>query len=689
MAKINVLTPDIYNKISAGEVVENPVGAVKELVENSVDAGANRIVVEVENGGFGLISVSDNGCGIDEDQIETAFLKHATSKIAAIDDLYDVETLGFRGEALSSISAVSRVTLTTKTESAPCAVSVEIDNGKIVDKQYVAQSTGTKILVRDLFFNTPARKKFFKTPQKEGVEITKFMARFILTNPDLEIKYVCDGTTVYDSAGRGLECAMFAVYGKDCVANCVKVDEHREEIAVKGYVGTPDYSKANRTYQVFSVNGRCVYDQRLQAVIGQAYKPYLMTRKYPFFVLDVTLPADEVDANVHPKKTEVRFAKPDAVYNLCYRAVDNALQAYIRQKTSELIAASNGADGRKTYFDDYVPQETQQMSFGDMVEFIRAESAAGENVEVTATNNGFGKFDFGGDTSAKKPDVFEESSFVNAEYMNRDEGEDVRAIERETAKYDKDSAFDKFAEELGKELTVENARRLYWGEGKAEGDRMTLSAPSVAQRDTAERAVVDPEQAEMDSLYERARILGVAFKTYLIVELDEKVIFIDQHAAHERILFEKFKKGAFNEAKQPLLFPYVFTVKPDEAQFIEDNLGEIAAAGVEVEPFGANCFRITAVSALLNGTQMNKFVEYLLSEMEEFKVDDKTLRVERLAQMACKSAVKAGQVLNEYEIKYILKTIVDGNLMQCPHGRPVTVMYTKTQMDKWFKRIVT
>lgn len=690
MAKINILTPDIYNKISAGEVVESPVGAVKELVENSVDAGANRIVVEVENGGFGLISVSDNGCGIDEDQIEAAFLKHATSKIAVIDDLYDVETLGFRGEALSSISAVSHVKLTTKTENAPYAVCVEIENGKTATKDYTAAVTGTKIEVRDLFFNTPARRKFFKTPQKEGVEITKYMAKFILTNPHVEVRYVCDGTTVYDCAGRGLECAMFAVYGHDCVANCVKVDERRDNVEVHGYIGTPDYAKANRTYQVFSVNGRNVYDQRLSAVIGQAYKPYLMTRKYPFFVLNVVVPADEVDVNVHPKKSEVRFAKPDTVYNLCYRAVDNALQRFIREKTSELIAATSGVGVQA---DDFA-------GFDGATTFAGEQNNAQNQTTTDAATakyfaqNGISMPDEqqNGNSASGAKDIFRQGSFTDAEYMNRDEGNDVREIERQTEEFDKARDFDKFADELGKELTVENARKMLWGNGERNSDGITIACPQPQQTDGTSAPVreeVDPNEVQMQLLYDRARILGVAFKTYLIIELDEKVIFVDQHAAHERILFEKFKQGAFNDNKQPLLFPYVFTVKADEAQFIEDNIDNIYKAGVEVERFGANTFRITAVSSLLANTQMNKFVEFLLSEMEEFRVDDNTLRIERLAQMACKAAVKAGQTLNEYEIKYILNTIVEGNLMQCPHGRPITVMYTRTQIDKWFKRIVT
>ncbi len=698
MSKINILSPDIYNKISAGEVVENPVGAVKELVENSVDAGANRIVIEVENGGFGLISVSDNGCGIAENEIETAFLKHATSKIAKIDDLYDVETLGFRGEALSSISAVSHVRLTTKTEDAPYAVCVDIENGKIVSKEYVAAATGTKIQVRDLFYNTPARKKFFKTPQREGVEITKFAARFILTNPHVEIKYVCDGDVVYDNAGRGEECALFSVYGPECLDNCLRVDCQQGIYRLKGFIGTPDYAKANRTYQVFAVNGRCVSDNRMSMCLGQVYKPYLMTRKYPFFVLNVSLPADEVDVNVHPKKSEVRFAS-EAVYGFCYNAVERVLQKYVRDKTAELVSRSN-ADMQSGVVDGNV-----EYSWGaTLPDLANAPSATGNldnasevaDTSVKPTN----KLGVVSPTEYVDPKLFEQQSFVNAEYMNRDEMADVKAIETVTEQIDRAQSFDKFAEELGREVSVAQARKRIGLSGDSAVEfKLSSSVPTA---ESAEETTVTPDRTlsrvrsvyenpddKSNKLYERARILGVAFKTYLIIELDEKVIFIDQHAAHERILFEKFKEGVFNKVQQPLLFPYVFKVTDEEAQFIDDNIDNIYKAGIEIERFGENTFRISAVSALLAETQMNKFVEFMLSEMEDFKVDDNTLRVEKLAQMACKAAVKAGMTLNEYEIKYILKGIVEGQLLQCPHGRPIIVSYTKSQMDKWFKRIVT
>ena len=702
MSKINVLTPDIYNKISAGEVVESPVGAVKELVENSIDAGANRIVIEVEEGGFALISVSDNGCGIEEDDIEHAFLKHATSKISKIDDLYDVETLGFRGEALSSISAVSHVSLTTKTAEATCAVHVDIDNGKVSGKDYVAAATGTKIEVRDLFYNTPARKKFFKTPQKEGLEITKFVAKFILTNPDVEIKYLLDGEVVYEAGGRGPGSALFAVYGADCASRVMRIDYESGDMGLHGFIGHPDFSKPNRTYQVFSVNGRCVTDSKISNCIGQAYKAYLMTRQYPFYVLNVTLPADRVDVNVHPKKSEVRFADGDRVGGMIYRVVQNNLQAYVREQTSLLI---HGIDDT-TVGTDVASTDTTSVSDGNN----NAVSTYGKNIGLTATTvptdteNGQSTHDnvtdnptFGSQTYARTSyasQSAQQQSFLNADYLNRDEKSDIEEIERATEEVDRAQAFERFAEEMGSKISVAQARReMGLDDTKDANGTLSVSAPDLATETNPPMPTVhcvyeDPDD-KSKALFDRARILGVAFKTYLIIELDEKIIFVDQHAAHERILFEKFKEGRFNEVSQPLLFPYVFKVKSDEAQFISDNLDDIKTAGVEIEPFGSNTFRIVAVSALLANTEMNKFVDFVLSQMEEFKVDDRQLRVERLAQMACKAAVKAGQTLNEYEIKYILKTIVEGNLMQCPHGRPVTVVYTKTQMDKWFKRIVS
>lgn len=636
MDRINVLRPEVYNLISAGEVVEKPYGAVKELVENSIDAGARRIVIEIANGGFDLISVTDNGCGIPEDDVELAFVKHATSKLHYADELFAVQTLGFRGEALASIAAVSRINLTTRTHSEEAGVCISVENGIVRDKQYVSANVGTKIEVRDLFYNTPARKKFFKSPGHETAEITKFVAKLILTNPNLEISYTVDGKKVYAATGNGLEEAIFAVYGKDCISNCLKISYCRESMRIEGYVGNPNYTKANRNYQTLSVNGRCVTDIGVSSAIKNAFSRFVMSNKFPFYVLNLDIPCDQVDVNVHPKKTEVRFSEPNKIYSAFYHCIHDALVEFTIQSSERTFAPVEE-------YETSTPQYTQQ-------DFLAKFNKAAEENDI--------------------------------ELMNKDQTEDVLAIEQSTLEADRKQSLEELAEQIEREVSVERARRSL---GLDDPDYVRQSTISIQSYEPAPQVI--PQLSEEDMLFERARILGVAFKTYLIVELDDKVIFVDQHAAHERILFNKFMERK-SQNMQSLLIPYVFAVKEDEALFIEDNLQNILSAGIEIEPFGHNTYRITAVSTLLADTKMDDFVQFLLSSIDEFKVDDRALIVEVIAKKACKAAVKAGYTLNEYEIKYILKEIYDNKILQCPHGRPITTVFTKTQLEKMFKRIV-
>lgn len=630
--KIRILPPEVYNKIAAGEVVEKPYCALKELVENSIDAGARRINIEICKGGLELISVVDNGCGINEADLDSAFTKHATSKLQSADDLYFVQTLGFRGEALSSIAAVAKVKLTTRQVSSPTGVCVTLENGRIVSKEYVAANVGTKIEVSDLFYNVPARKKFLKSESRESVDITKYVAKLILTNGNLEISYVADGKTVYQTNGNGLSEAIFAVYGSDCLENCLPVNYEADLLRISGYVGTPDYSKANSTYQTLSVNGRCVSDKGIQGAIMQAYRPYLMTKKFPFFVLDLTIPYDLVDVNVHPRKSEVRFQNSSMVCGKFFRAVDKALREYTRQKVDSMLIASNSEEECDTGYDG---------------------------------------------------DLFDKSHLLkNITEMTAEQVEDVLQIEEQTQLQNRQS-LEEFAEELERTLTVQSARKAM---GLDDDDDGVEQAFTLTYAEPPE----EPKQVEIDiadEILARTRILGSAFKTYLILELDDKVILVDQHAAHERILFDKLMSET-NRHMQDVMFPYTFSVKDDEAEFIEQNIDNILKAGIEVEPFGLNTFRIKSVSTLLAGTEMNEFVQYLLSSIEDMRLDDRTLIVEKVAKKACKAAIKAGTALSEFEIKYILRGIYENKILQCPHGRPLTVVFTKTQLEKMFKRIV-
>ena len=646
MAKIKVLTSELYNLISAGEVIENPVGAIKELVENSIDAGATRISIEVNGGGFELIAVGDNGGGMTEDDVNVAFLKHATSKLASKDDLYAVQTLGFRGEALPSIAAVARVKLTTKHNSSDAAVSVDVENGAIVNKSYVSANVGTRVEVRDLFYNTPARRKFLKSPEREIIQANKFVAKLILTNPNLEISYFVDGKKVYQTNGGGLAEAIFAVYDAECLKNCLPISYAKNNCRVSGYIGSPDYVKANTTYQTLSVNGRLITDKNITGAVTQAFRPYFMTRKYPFFVLDLEIPFDCIDVNVHPKKFEVRFANLHEVTSACYRAVSDALRQYSDERVDKMLATERNY--KTSDNDDYAKKQ------------IRREQAM-----------------------AKMEELFEAHRF---EIMNPDQTADVREIEDATRKADLDREFEEFAIQMEKELTVANARAKM---GLAPLDQVKSPQRKTLNRDEVQpilNSVIEKDDVG-DDLYSRTRILGAAFKTYLILEIEDKIILIDQHAAHERILFDKFMSSKTKDM-QPLIFPYVFKVKDDEEEFIQDNKDNIAAAGIEIEDFGRNTYRIIAVSPILADAKMDEFVQYLLSGVDEYKLDDSALVVEKIARKACKAAVKGGYCLNEYEIKYILKEVYENKVAQCPHGRPVSVVFTKRQIEKMFKRIV-
>lgn len=638
MAKIKLLTPDVYNKIAAGEVVEKPYGAVKELVENSIDAGATRIVIEVKNGGFDLISVTDNGCGISEEDVELAFVKHATSKLSSALQLAAIETLGFRGEALSSIAAVSRVTITTRTRISDVAVKAEIEEGEILSKEHVAANVGTKIEVRDLFYNTPARRKFFHSSASESAEITKFVAKLILTNPMLEIIFFNDGKIVYENKGNGLNEAIYNIYGADCLKNLIEVNYVREDLRITGYISNPEYTKANKNYQTLSVNNRYVTDTSVVGAILQAYKPYLMTKRFPVYVLDLFIPCDLVDVNVHPKKSEVRFAEARKVCGAFHYCVTEALKKFSDKKALEDFSGIYQPQTEERPVKKYTPEEFY----------------------------------------AKYQQLTDEGKI---EPMNRDQAVTVHQVEESTDEEDKKQSLRELGAYLEKEVTVQ----------KALVELGLTDSSSVAQTqitvETPTQPPLIPQVSQEDLLYNKVKILGAAFKTYLILELDDKLIFVDQHAAHERILFDKFMANRTQDM-QSVLFPYTFNVTEEEGRFIEENRDNILSAGIEISPFGPNSYKIDAVSTLLCDLQMGEFVQYLLSSVDELRLDDRTLIVEKLAKKACKAAVKANYTLSEYEIKYILKQVYENKITQCPHGRPVTVIYTKTQLEKQFKRIM-
>ena len=647
MGQIKILTSDVYNKISAGEVVERPASVVKELVENSIDAGASSIEISIKGGGIESIQIVDNGSGIDEDDVAVAFLKHATSKLSKASDLETIQSLGFRGEALASISSVSKMQLTTKTPFSETAVSVLVEEGEIVEKTYTSANVGTKIVVKDLFYNTPARKKFLKTPAREGGEITQYVTKLILTCPFLEIKYVIDGKVVFNFKGTGLEEAIYVVYGKDCLKNCIPINSKYQDVVVEGYVGSPEYTKPNSTYQVLSVNGRVVKDITIQTAVRQAFAPYLMTRSYPFFVLHLTVPFDEVDVNVHPTKQEVRFVDVRKVFVGVNLPIKQALSAYTENRSQQILTPSMDFNVLDT-----PPTTAKQSSLPDLYEeFLQPRQQ--DDVAL--------KMEMDSIVAKNKQRNFEEY------------------CDNLTSFYDKAIKGKPAPEPLTDSLaTSQSATPIQFHKDYR-----------LMQQIAAEQETFLPTRKQDDEFdFSNVKILGVLFDTYMLIEIGDKAVYIDQHAAHERLLFDKFMENASKLFMQPLMFPYVFTVKDDEAAFIEDNLGEIAKAGILIQPFGQNSFRVVEVASLFTDIKMDKFVNYILGYMDQYKVDSKKLTIDKIAQKACKAAVKAGDKLDSRQLESLVKQIYKNNALQCPHGRPICVEINKAHLEKMFKRIV-
>lgn len=592
MAKINVLDSSVYNKIAAGEVVERPASIVKELVENSVDAGATKIEIFVENGGLTAITVTDNGCGIEKPFVETAFLNHSTSKVANEEDLTKIATLGFRGEALASISAVSNVEMTTKTANDEFATKICLTGGKVTSKEEIGAPSGTTIKISDLFFNTPARKKFLKKPSGEASEITNTVQKLILANPKIAIRYVSNGNLIFNSQGLGLESAIFAAYDKNTLTNCQKIDWFYKDIEVSGFVGNKNFTKPNRTYQTAIVNGRYVSNSTISAAVQRAFDRYLTTRAYPFFVLNINLPVEKIDVNVHPNKMEVKFE-----------------------------------DAQSVFYAVYVP--------------IKELLGSAENVAIPQIS-------------------------VQNEPQKTSVQTDLGAMAK-----DNKSLFDEL---------IAPAEKSHEFDG--------VAAPKVTLRDDAAKIRAnDPLPAQKFSFSESITV-GTAFNTYIIIQKDDDLLFIDQHAAHEMILYDKFTSNYYKSAgtKQPLLVPYVFSVKADEAEYLSANLDKIRDCGFEIEEFGNNSFKITDVPLIFANLDLEKFINGFLTDLDAEMTDLKVIS-DKLAKSACKAAVKAGDKLSQEDINHLKKLLNTSSVLRCPHGRPVVVKISKYEIEKWFKRV--
>ena len=595
--KINVLAPNVYNKIAAGEVVDRPYSVVKELVENAIDAGATEISVEIEKGGKKRIRVTDNGSGIAKEDLPLAYSSHATSKLRTADDLFFIHTLGFRGEAIASVAAVSRMEIVSRTADGEAYV-LSCEGGSLGEVLPAAGAKGTVVTVDDLFFNVPARLKFLKSDAQEEADIGGVMARFLLSRPEISFTYIADGKTKYRSFGDGLSAALLAVYGADALANCTEIRADKHGIKLHGFLGNRNYYKANRTYQSLFVNGRYVVNQTVGAAVTNAYAGYLMKRQYPFYVLFLDVPPEAVDVNVHPNKADVRFADNQIIYGSVYSVVSAVLDG--NSRALEYLAVPP-----KTPEKQVQERETEKP-----VPIVSPDGARG----TAGMSYAEAKRELAFDVTIPKGN---EPRFLE---------EDVRMEVRQPV------ASSAAVSEAPAEDAFEENRRLL-----------------AAQAAKARQEHIDPSEL----VYK-----GELFRTYLIYEAGDSAYFIDQHAAHERILFDRLQASweARAVSSQPMLIPFVLSLNGQEFAFLERNFSVLREIGFEIEEFGDTSVRVSAVPADLMGMDLNAFFGDVLSSMESLRaIRLSEILKDKLATAACKAAVKGGERLTEDEVRALVE----------------------------------
>ena len=660
MPRINVLPKNIADLIAAGEVVERPSSVIKEFVENSIDAGAKKITVEIQNGGKTYMRVTDDGCGIDREDVRKAFISHATSKISSVSDLDSISTLGFRGEALASVCAVSKVDLMTATADSDTGTRYIIEGGEEKYIDDVGSPVGTTLVVKDLFYNIPARLKFLKKDVQEGNYVATILERIALSNPGIAFKFIRDGKIAFQTPGDGnLKSAIYAVFGKEFTSQLLPVESEMNGIKVHGFITKPTAGRGSRSMQTFFVNGRFVKSVVFLTALENAYKNSIMIGKYPACVLFVDMPYETVDVNVHPAKTEVRFFDERRVFESIYNSALSALNA---DRTRPQAIFSRAKIFTKP------AEKGEQLNFKDVTPVVKTEP---------------------------------QRSFVIKEFGNPVTGEEdkVRAPEKNEPKqldFLKDSYFKP-------QVKIINEAEIK----KPQQEKVTTNVvvtethkeENIPEEDNKinDVAIVfdKPIEKQVSAVTERVnttpdyKYIGEAFNTYLIAEIENKIIFIDKHAAHERILFEKFKKQSAGES-QMMLLPVSVNLSADEYSAVIDNLELLESAGYDVTDFGDRCVKVSACPPEL----VNENLSEIITEIAGYLSNNiKSLMPEKLDwiyhSMACRAAVKAGNFTSSYEAeKFVGTVLADDNIRYCPHGRPVLIEMTKREIEKQFGRIV-
>ena len=660
---IHVLDKKTIDKIAAGEVVERPASVVKELVENALDAGATAVTVEIKNGGTNLIRVTDNGSGIAREEVRTAFLKHATSKITDESDLFAIHSLGFRGEALSSIAAVTELEIITKTQGELTGISFEIAGGDERAWSEIGAPEGTTFIVRNLFFNTPARRKFLKTALTEASYVGSLIEHMALSHPEVSFRFVSNNQTKLQTSGNGkVKDLIYSIYGRETANELIALDETEEELHIYGFLGKPVIAKGNRSFENYFVNGRFIKSKIVEKACEGAYAPFMMQHMHPFFVLYIDMPVSDVDVNVHPAKTEVRFHQEQRLYDVLYRVVKQALSK------REMIPEDREDDPAAGKVKD---SKTEKL--------YRAPEPF-ENNRLTEEN----RYLSGG--TKKAEETVKEASKVPIEAPSEIPAEGSK---NETLQKLKSEPSQELKPELSQELKTEpqeKAVREHQETPPKDKYREQFTEQFHEQMDLFSTKLISDEGMK------KHRLIGQVFDTYWLLQMEDKLYIMDQHAAHEKVLYER-KLKALKERQpvsQMLSPPVMISLSQKEELILNRFMDTFASMGYEISSFGGREYALTAVPDDLYGLNMKALFKEILGEMEEgLSEKDPESLLNRLASASCKAAVKGNHTLSREEAEALLNELLTlNNPYACPHGRPTMISMTKTELEKRFKRIV-
>ena len=686
MKRINILDQHTSNKIAAGEVVERPSSVVKELVENSIDANAKNITIEIEDGGAVLIRIIDDGDGIHKDDIPKAFLPHATSKIKSVEDIYSISSLGFRGEALASIASVGKVNLKSKPEEEAFGSEITIEGGEILDIKEVGMNKGTVMEVKDLFFNIPARKKFLKTSSREGSLINDIVTRIALSNPDISFKYFNSGKKVLHTYGNGnLKDVIRTIYGKNISDNLIYFESDGDIISIKGYIGKEEVARGSRNNQSIFVNGRYIKNRTLVVAVENAFKSFATVNKFPFFVLFVDVYPEFVDVNIHPTKEEIKFKEDRAVFKKVFDAVHSAFK--------EEVFNSFQVPEERYKEENEVPSEVvENISFN----MNYKEPVYKYEMEDEKFKKLIDKLDEPLDKTGVKDitpsitidDVKKEEELYNKLRSLKEEGKFSPTGVNMPTDIKSNSLDAKYTYE-----PLNNNKTSSYESIKEDGkERNLVNQPVIEESKNIRNTNYNSNTIEEVAKFPRLRIIGQFNKTYILAEHEEVLYLVDQHAAHEKILFEKYLKQIEEGTiiVQPLLVPTLIDLSIDDYCYYEENKEVFNKSGFKIEEFGGTTISIKEVPYFLGRLDPKNLFMNIIDNLKNLGSGKTTeVKYNRISTMACKAAVKANDYLKEMEMEKLindLRFIEDP--FHCPHGRPVIIKFTSYELDKKFRRIV-